>query len=83
MTELEAATIAFQEVTIAYQNASLCIAIWQTALSALTLIVFSSLVLYGFCLMRLGTEQRGEEANQHHTETMCALEILIERTARN
>ena len=83
MTELEAATIAFQEATIAYQNASLYIATWQTSLSAITLIISSSLILYGFRLMRLGTEQRREEANQHHTETMRALEILIERTARN
>ena len=83
MTELEAATIAFQEATIAYQNASLSIATWQTILSALTLLVSSGLVLYGFRLMRLGTEQRREEANQHHTETMRALEILIERTARD
>ena len=59
MTELEAATIAFQEATIAYQNASL------------------------YVLIRMGTEQRREEANQHHTETMRALEILIERTARS
>ena len=44
MTEFEAATIAFQEATIAYQNASLHVATWQTALSALTLLVSSGLV---------------------------------------
>ena len=95
MSELEAATIAFQEATIAYQNASLAIqetglalqqgsltlGYWQTALSALTLAVSSGLVMYGFRLMRLGTEQRREEARQQHTETMRALEALIERTA--
>ena len=83
MTELEAATIAFQEATIAYQNASLYVATWQTVLPALTLLVSSGLPLYGFRLIRMGTEQRREEANQHHTETMRALEILIERTARS
>ena len=80
MTEFEAATIA-------YQNASLTLATWQTVLSALTLAVSSGLVLYGFRLMRLGTEQRREEAQQQHEETMTALQqqgdalrVLIERT---
>ncbi len=81
MTEFEAATIA-------YQNASLTIAYWQTGLSALTLAVSTGLVLYGFRLMRVGTEQRREEARQQHEETMTALHqqgdalrVLIERTA--
>ena len=67
MTEFEAATIA-------YQNASLTLTTWQTVLSGLTLVVSSGLVLYGFRLMRLGTEQRREEARQQHQETMAALE---------
>lgn len=76
MTEFEAASLAIW-------RAALSVSHWQTGLSALTLAISSGLILYGFRLMRLGTEQRREEANQHHTETMRALEILIERTARN
>lgn len=76
MTEFEAASLAIRQ-------AALTVSYWQTSLSALTLAVSSGLILYGFRLMRFGTEQRREEANQHHTETMRALEILIERTARN
>ena len=76
MTEFEAASLVIW-------RAALTVSYWQTGLSALTLAVLSGLILYGFRLMRLGTEQRREEANQHHTETMRALEILIERTARN
>ncbi len=76
MTEFEAASLAIQQ-------AALTVSYWQTSLSALTLAISSGLILYGFRLMRLGTEQRREEANQHHTETMRALEILIERTARD
>ena len=73
----------FEAVSLAIRQAALSVSYWQTGLSALTLAIFSGLILYGFRLMRLGTEQRREEANQHHTETMRALEILIERTARN
>ena len=76
MTEFEAASLAIRQ-------AALTVSYWQTGLSALTLAISSGLILCGFRLMRLGTEQRREEANQHHTETMRALEILIERTARN
>ena len=76
MTEFEAASLAIRQ-------AALTVSYWQTGLGALTLAISSGLILYGFRLMRLGTEQRREEANQHHTETMRALEILIERTARN
>lgn len=76
MTEFEAASLAIRQ-------AALTVSYWQTGLSALTLAISSGLILYGFRLMHLGTEQRREEANQHHTETMRALEILIERTARN
>ncbi len=82
MTEYEAAGLAVQQ-------AGLAVAYWQTGLSALTLAVSSGLVLYGFRLMRLGTEQRREEANQHHEEVLLALHqqgealrTLIERTAR-
>ncbi len=58
----------FEAATIAYQQAALTITYWQTSLSALTLLVSSGLVLYGFRLMRLGTEQRREEAHQQHEE---------------
>ena len=81
-TEYEAASLAVQQ-------AGLTVAYWQTGLSALTLAVSSGLVLYGFRLMRLGTEQRWEETRQRHEESMTALkalitgmETVIERTAR-
>ena len=38
------------------------------------------LIAWGFRLMRLGTDQRREEAHQQHQETMTALRVLIERT---
>ena len=83
MTEYEAAALAVRQ-------AGLTVAYWQTGLGALTLAVSSGLVLYGFRLMREGTEQRREEARQHHEEacqhheeTMLALRTLIERTARD
>ena len=87
MTEVEAATIAYRNASLAIQQGSLTLMTWQTVLSALTLAVSSGLVLYGFRLMRLGTEQRREEARQQHEETMTALQqqgdalrVLIERT---
>ena len=67
----------FEAATIAYQHVILTITYWQTGLSALTLLVSSGLVLYGFRLMRLGTEQRREEARQQHEEAMTALKALI------
>ena len=82
------ATNEFEAATIAYQQAALAITYWQTGLSALTLLVPSGLVLYGFRLMRLGTEERQEEARQQHEErreearqqheeAMTALKALI------
>ena len=71
------ATNEFEAATIAYQQAALAITYWQTGLSALTLLVPSGLVLYGFRLMRLGTEERREEARQQHEEAMTALKALI------
>ena len=75
------ASLTIQETGLAIQQDNLTLGYWQTALSALTLVVSSGLVMYGFRLIRLGTEQRREEARQQHTETMRALEALIERTA--
>ena len=87
MTEFEAATIAYQNASLAIQQGSLTLATWRTVLGVLTLAVSSGLVLYGFRLMRLGTKQRREEAQQQHEETMAALmqqgealRVLIERT---
>lgn len=68
MTEFEAATIAYQNASLAIQQGSLAIqqgslslATWQTVLSAATLAISSGLVLYGFRLMRLGTEARNRQ----------------------
>ena len=58
----------FEAATIAYQHAILTITYWQTGLSALALLVYSGLALYGFRLMRLGTEQRREGAHQQHEQ---------------
>ena len=61
MTEFEAATIAYQNASLAIQQGSLALATWQTLLSAATLAVSSGLVLYGFRLMRLGTDARNRQ----------------------
>ena len=46
--------------------------------------VLSLLLFFSPFLFVIGEKTTDfEEANQHHTETMRALEILIERTARN
>ena len=45
MTEFEAATIAYQNASLAIQQGSLTLATWQTVLSALTLAVSSGLTL--------------------------------------
>lgn len=91
MTEYEAASLAVQHASLAVEEAALTAAYWQTGISAttsaLTLAMSSGLVLYGFRLMRQGTEQRWAEmdaaataAEQRHTETMTALTELIRRT---
>ena len=78
MTEYETAALALQQATLALQQAALTASYWQTGI---TLAVSSGLVLYGFRVMRMGMEQRRVESAQRHTETMRALEALIERTA--
>ena len=91
MTEYEAASLAVQHASLAVEEAVLTAAYWQTGISAttsaLTLAVSSGLVLYGFRLMRRGTEQRWAEmaaaataAEQRHAESMAALTELIRRT---
>ena len=85
MTEYETAALAVQQAGLALQQAALTASYWQTGM---TLAVSSGLVLYGFRVMRQGTDARRAEmdaaakaAEQRHTETMRALEALIERTA--
>ena len=91
MTEYETASLAVQQASLAVEEAALTAAYWQTGVSAipsaLTLAVSSGLVLYGFHLMRQGTEQRRAEmdaaaiaAEQRHAESMAALTELIRRT---
>lgn len=79
MTEYETASLALQQ-------AALTPSYWQTGI---TLAVSSGLVLYGFRLIRRGSEQRRAEANQQHAATMRTLEArihdmetVIERTSR-
>ena len=62
MSEYEIATLALQQATITAGY-------WQTGI---TLAVSSSLVLYGFHIMRQGTKQRRVETTQQHTEAMTA-----------
>ena len=82
---LQQAALDLQQAALDLQQAALTATYWQTGLSAvlslLTLAISSGLVLYGFRLMRRGTEQRAREADQRHTESMTALRALIERTA--
>ncbi len=65
MTEYETAALALR-------HAALAASYWQTGI---TLAVSSGLVLYGFRIIRMGTEQRRVESAQRHTETMRALEL--------
>ena len=60
MSEYEIANLALQQATITAGY-------WQTGI---TLAVSSSLVLYGFHIMRQGTKQRRVETSQQHTEVM-------------
>ncbi len=71
MTEYETANLALQQ-------AALTASYWQTGI---TLAVSSGLVLYGFRLMRRGTDARRAEmdaaakaAEQRHIETMTVLQ---------
>ena len=64
MSEYEIANLALQQATITAGY-------WQTGI---TLAVSSSLILYGFHIMRQGTKQRCVETSQQHTETMTVAE---------
>ena len=83
--DIQQANLGLRQAALGLQQAALTATYWQTGISAglslLTLIVSSCLVLYGFRLMRRGTERREREADQRHTEAMTALRTLIERTA--
>lgn len=85
MTEFQTATLAAQHATIAAQNAATTQALWiglgQIVVALAGVIVSAVLILRGFRLMQTSTEQRREEAQQRHAETMTALRALIERTA--
>ena len=95
MSELEAATIAFQKATIAFQNASLEISragLWATYVQAgvagLVGLAQCALIAYGLKLMQRGNTDRAaqnqalfDKMDQQHEENMLALRTLIERTA--
>ena len=92
MTEFQTATLAAQHAAIAAQHASIAAqnaaatqALWvgigQIVVALAGVIVSAVLILRGFRLMQTSTEQRREEAQQQHAETMTALRALIERTA--
>lgn len=77
----------YEVASLGLRQAALTATYWQTGistgLSLLTLAIPSGLVLYGFRLMRRGTEQRAREADQRHTEAMTALRTLINGTERS
>lgn len=79
--DIQQAALGLRQTALGLQQAALTATYWQTGISAglslLTLIVSSCLVLYGFRLMRRGTERRAREADQRHTEAMAALRALI------
>lgn len=74
----------YEVASLGLRQAALTATYWQTGISAglslLTLAISSGLVLYGFRLMRRGTEQRAREADHRHTEAMTALHTLISGT---
>ena len=74
MNEFEAATIAFQ-------NASLAATYWATyvraGIAGLVGLVQCALIAWGLRLMRQSARYR----DQQHEENMLALRTLIERTA--
>ena len=74
MNEFEAATIAFQ-------NASLAATYWatyvQAGIAGLVGLVQCALIAWGLRLMRQSARYR----DQQHEENMLALRTLIERTA--
>ena len=84
--DIQHANLGLRKAALGLQQAALTATYWQTGISAglslLTLAVSSSLVLYGFRLMRRGTERRAREADQRHTEAMTALRTLISGTER-
>ena len=57
----------YEIANLAVQQAAITAGYWQTGI---TLAVSSGLVLYGFRIMRRGTEQRRAETTQQHTEAM-------------
>ena len=57
----------YEIANLAVQQAAITAGYWQTGI---TLAVSSGLVLYGFRIMRRGTEQRRAETTQQHTEVM-------------
>lgn len=92
MTEFQTATLAAQHAAIATQHASIAsqnavatqalwVGIGQIVVALAGVIVGAVLILRSFRLMQISTEQRREEAQQRHAETMTALRALIERTA--
>ena len=84
MSELEIATFAYQEATLATRYAGLWIAAAQVGVGLLQ----AAIVWYGIRAMQRAGAQCAREQDQCHVEAMTrldqqgrALEALIERTA--
>ena len=92
MTELEAATIAFQQASLATQQAGNDIALWaayvQAGAAVLVGLLQAGIVAWGIRRMSQEGLRREQQHADRHDETMevlrqqgRALEALIERTA--
>jgi hypothetical protein len=92
MTELEAATIAFQQASLAAQRTGNDIALWATYMQAGAAVLVGLLqvgiVAWGIRKMSQEGLRREQQHADRHVETMevlrqqgGALEALIERTA--
>ena len=85
MSEIETATIAFQNARIAFQNDSLWATYVQAGVAGLVGLVQCLLIAYGLKLMQRSNTDRQRQtdlAEKRHEENMLALRTLIERTAQ-
>ena len=92
MTELEAATIAFQQASLAAQQAGNDIALWvgiaQAGAAVVVGLLQAGIIAWGIRRMSQEGLRREQQHADRHAETMevlrqqgRALEALIERTA--
>ena len=78
MTEFEIATLAFQTDSLALRESALWVAVAQVAASLAIGIAQVAVVWYGIRAMQRAGAQRAHEQDQRHTESMRALDALID-----